>query len=138
MLRKYEVLQKLGKDFESNRSYYTEIQKATTGPKVTSLLRQCLDIQKDRHEEELVSMDERIARQNEELVKQSEQIAALKELVGSGGGAANYIQVENIQKVKELEADDKLRVMEFLFKEMMEAKGQLNEERKYMAEVLEN
>lgn len=58
------------------------------------------------------------------MLKQQEQITTLQALVGTA--ATDVVQVENIQKVKELEADDRLRVMEFLIMQMMEAKMQID------------
>ena len=53
------------------------------------------------------------------MIKQREKIKYLQSLQNSSGGQANvteFIQIEGLQKVKELEAEDKYKVLEFLVK----------------------
>ena len=67
------------------------------------------------------------------MVQQREQILKLQQVAQSGGGfaAKEVIQVENVQKVKELDSEDRLRVLEYLVRQMIDAKEEVKQQRHY-------
>lgn len=78
--------------------------------------------------------DHIIRRQHKVMVAQREQILHLQQMQVEFSKLAlnpDVIKLDGIQKVRELEAEDRYKVLEFLVREMMDIKDQLPHRRQY-------
>lgn len=94
---------------------------------VKGYVKKALEVQQDRFNEQMSGKDAMLYRQKKIMIAQREHIL---ELQNKANEAANKhrpedtIKLEGIEQIKALEAEDKLKVLEFLVKEMMELKAE--------------